>query len=48
VSRVKVLNEMDEKDAIAWIKKNKLHTWQGELIRKERKSLTEDEDEDNV
>lgn len=43
VSRVKVSEEMDEKEAINWIKKMKLHTWEGEMIRKERKSLTEDE-----
>jgi hypothetical protein len=41
VSRVKVSDEWSVEEATKWIKKNKLHTWQGEQIRK-RHSL-EDE-----
>ena len=41
VSRVKVSDEWTVEEATRWIKKNKLHTWQGEQIRK-RHSL-EDE-----
>ena len=41
VARVKVSNEWTEEEATEWIKKLKLHTWQGELIR-EKRNLSEE------
>jgi len=34
VSAIKVSDKMSPSKAFSWIKKNKLHTWQGEMIRK--------------
>ena len=42
VSRIRFSDKWTVTDASEWIRRNKLHTWEGELIREEHKSI-EDE-----
>lgn len=37
VASIKVSNKWTSDQAVSWIKKEKLHTWEGELIRKKQK-----------